>query len=466
MIATLAAAALSAACAGPLCGGHTLQPWFAKLATMATPANRRGRPLHILQIGDSHTAGDTITGAWRDMLQTRYGPGGRGVMPPGRPYDGYLTQRAQATMSPGWRVSATFGKSWSALDHVPLGLSGFSLSTTQEGASLGLTVDPQERFSRVILCGIAGPGAGTVSILAGGYASSMDLGSATERPECRSFSLAEPQTSLSLSVSGGPVTLTSWATFRDEGGVVVSNLGVVGSQLVHFARTDDAVLAEELRSYHPDLIVVAFGTNEGFGPRFSPFEYEITLRTQIGRLRRLAGNVPILLLGAPDALSRRPELRDNAGTGPATTCREIAPQPLVLAPVPSAPPPPASLGDGGLAGIMAQLRSETARPADPASTAPAPTAVVPAPAPSTTRAALFPPAALDAVRQVQRRIAASLGVAFWDWNAAMGGRCTAADWVKRQPSLMRGDYVHYTTAGGREIAARLQADLDRAAADR
>ena len=60
---------------------------------------------------------------------------------------------------------------------------------------------------------------------------------------------------MELTTDGGPVTITSWATFRDSGGVVLSNVGVVGSQLVHFARNDDAVLAEELRSYRPDLIV-------------------------------------------------------------------------------------------------------------------------------------------------------------------------------------------------------------------
>jgi lysophospholipase L1-like esterase len=31
---------------------------------------------------------------------------------------------------------------------------------------------------------------------------------------------------------------------------------------------------------------------------------------------------------------------------------------------------------------------------------------------------------------------------------------------------MRGDYVHFNSAGGREIAGRLQADLERAAAAR
>ena len=71
---------------------------------------------------------------------------------------------------------------------------------------------------------------------------------------------------------------------------------------------------------------------------------------------------------------------------------------------------------------------------------------------------------MKAVRDAQRRVASSLNVAFWDWEAAMGGRCTADRWVHMNPPLMRTDYVHYTSAGGREIAQRLQSDLDKAAA--
>ena len=99
------------------------------------------------------------------------------------------------------------------------------------------------------------------------------------------------------------VSITSFGTFRRRGGVVLSNLGVVGAQLTHFGRTDDAVVRAELAAYRPDLIVLAFGTNEGFSPSSSGGEaYEAALRDQIARMRRLAGaNVPILLLGPPDA---------------------------------------------------------------------------------------------------------------------------------------------------------------------
>ena len=449
MIALALAGALSlgGACVDGLCNARTLDPWFARLARLGPGAG--GRPVHILQIGDSHTAGDAITGGWRDLLQARYGSGGRGVLPPGRPYDGYLTRGVQVTMSPGWRIAADFGAGWSS-PSPPLGLSGFSLTSQADGATMTLTAQPEELFDRFTVCAIARPGGGNLTLRAGVDSVRFDLGSATERPECRTMKLAQPVANADITTSDGPVTVTSWATFRDAGGVTVSNLGVVGSQLVHFSRTDDAVLGEELRAYQPDLIVIAFGTNEGFAPRFTTFEYEIILRTQIGRIRRLAGNVPILLLGAPDALSRRAEMRSNAAGVTSEACGGAAAAPVVT----TAP-------ESGIAGVMARLRESLGMDTTPA----APPSPVPEPAVAASSSrALFPPAALKAVRDVQRRVAQSLNVAFWDWEARMGGRCTADRWVHATPPLMRGDYVHYTSAGGREIARRLQADLDKVAA--
>ena len=446
MIALIAAAlSLSGNCVGALCGGAELAPFFAKLH------NAAARPVHILQIGDSHTAGDTITGAWRDLLQQKYGSAGRGVLAPGRPFSGYITHGVTVTMSPGWRIAGDFGAVWS-LPSPPLGLSAYTLSTDTDGAAMALVADPAEAFDRLIVCAIVKPGAGSLALHAGVDSVTFGLASTTERPECRTMKLTQPATNADLTASGGPVTITSWATFRAAGGVALSNLGVVGSQLLHWARTDDAVLAEELGAYKPDLIVLAFGTNEGFAPRVSDFEYEVTLRTQIGRIRRIAGNVPILLLGAPDALSRRPEMRANAAYGASPDCG---------APAAQAVPPQA----GVIATIMGRLRDSIGMaPGEPAQ-ASAPI-VQPAPtvATGTTRGPLFPPAGLKAVRDVQRRIAASLNVAFWDWEAAMGGRCTADRWVHMDPPLMRADYVHYTSAGGHEIAQRLQNDLDKAMA--
>lgn len=323
MRAILAAAALlspitacAAPCSGRACNFDTLAPYFARVA--AVQRVRGTPPVHILQIGDSHTAGDVTTGAWRTLLQAKSGDGGQGVMPPGLPYDGYLRHGVTASMSPGWQVAATFGKG-SASPRPPLGLSSYTLTSTAPGATMGLRTEAGNSFDRFVVCVRIGPASGSLTIRMGdGTEQRLVLTAPEPAPRCETIRTAVPQTSVTLTAPDAPVTLTSWATFDDAGGIALSNLGVVGSQLAHFARTDDAVLAEELRAYVPDLIVLAFGTNEGFGPSLDTVTYETLLRAQIARLRALAPGVPLLLLGAPDALSRNAALRGGAKACPGT----------------------------------------------------------------------------------------------------------------------------------------------------
>ncbi|QNA86580.1 SGNH/GDSL hydrolase family protein [Sphingomonas sp. So64.6b] len=405
----IASADAPAPCEEAVCNLDTLAPYFAKLT-----AAREGRdhtPVHIVQIGDSHTAGDVLTGSWRALLQAQMGGGGRGILPPGRPYDGYITRGITASMSSGWRIATTFGKG-SAAPRPPLGLSSYSLTATQAGATMGLVADAAMMFDRFVLCGIAGPDAGQVAVRTGTEAEQrIDFAADIITPVCHTMRVGSVQSSVSVTSLDRPVTITSWATFRDAdqnggGGVTLSNLGVVGSQLVHFGRTDDAVLTEELRAYAPDLIILAFGTNEGFAPRFDADGYEEVLRGQVGRIRRLANDVPILLLGAPDALSRNTALRNNA------------PGVVVGCPEPEGP--------------------------------------------ATRAAPLFAPPALGRVRAIQRKVASELGLAYWDWQARMGGPCSAARWAAAVPAMMRGDHVHFRDAGGAMLAQALQDDLNHA----
>ncbi|MBO9713298.1 SGNH/GDSL hydrolase family protein [Sphingomonas sp.] len=403
------AAAEAAPCIGPVCNFDTLAPYFARLEAakheLGTP------PVHILQIGDSHTAGDVTSAAWRQLLQAQAGDGGRGVLPPGRPYDGYLTIGVTTAMSPGWQVSSTFGKGWSAF-HPPLGLSSYSLTSAVPGATMGLVTDTGHRFNRFVVCAIAGPTAGLLDVrMSDGSWQQLIFETPTQVPRCETIRTLAPQTSVTLAASDRPVTITSWATFDDEGGVALSNLGVVGSQLQHFGRTDDAVIAEELRAYAPALIVVAFGTNEGFGPSLDGESYETVLRAQIARLQRLAPGVPLLLLGPPDALSGNPALRS-------------APVLRVA-------------GGGEVAGC---------------------------PGAKSGGPPLFAPPALALVRAIQRKVAGDLDLAWWDWQQRMGGRCSAVRWT--DATLMRADHVHFRNGGGALIARFLQDDLNRAAAER
>ncbi|HEX5183857.1 MAG TPA: GDSL-type esterase/lipase family protein [Allosphingosinicella sp.] len=316
MAASLGASAVAAqapspaACHADLCFAGALAPFFARLRA-SRPGD--GAPIHILQIGDSHTAGDMITSGWRTRLQARYGAGGRGVLAAGRPYKGYLTWGVTATQSPGWSVNGTFGAAYRPAypdAAPPLGLSGFTQTANEAGETLGLTADtPDQDFDRITVCAVARPGGGTLLLKMGTAERRWTLAAPRRVPVCRTLDSDAPVAAASLTtMDSGTVSIASFATFRREGGAILSNLGVSGSQLAQFGRTGDDMLRAEFAAYRPDLIVLAFGTNEGFSPTLSPDSYEAGLRAAVARIRRLAGPVPILLLGAPDAATRQEAL--------------------------------------------------------------------------------------------------------------------------------------------------------------
>jgi len=407
-------------CAASLCGADSLARFFHALHELK--AGERRRPVHIIQLGDSHTANDFIAGALRDQLQYAFGHGGRGVLPPGVPYTGYEPRLVQVSQAGGWRVNLSFAPPPNPrhpeLPHLyvsppPFGLTGFRLSTDTD-ASMALDAEAGASFSRAVICALAEPGAGDITVSAGGESQTFSLAAGSRHTVCHTARFAVPQQHLQLAASAGPVSLLSWATFDDDGGVAFSNLGVSGTQLKDLAERDDAVMAAELEAYQPDLIILAFGTNEGYAPHADVGAYETLLREQIARLRRLSHGAPVLVLGAPDAETLRPDL----------------------------------YGSGGVFPDCAPLSSDEAQ--DYA-------ALVQARSPRLAR--WYPPAGLAEIRAAQQRAAEAEGTAFWDWEARMGGPCSAHRMGLADPKLVRGDHIHYTPEGGVKIAGLLYDDL-------
>ena len=162
--------------------------------------------------------------------------------------------------------------------------------------------------------------------------------------------------------------------------------GIVGATLHALAEREPLLLPEDGR---PDLVIIAYGTNEGFDDLLDPAAYERLLRGQIARVRAAAPQASLLLIGAPEAMRG-----DGGGTCP---------------------------------GDLDQRWKA--------------------------------PAMLGVVRDVQHRVAAEAGVAFWDWKGRMGGDCSAFRLTQGDAPLMRGDHVHFTGPGGDWIGSLLYADL-------
>lgn len=371
-------------CPGGLCQAEALASFFEALA--ATEDATRNQPVHVLQLGDSHTAGDRITGKLRVELQRRFGRAGRGVLPPGVPYDGFAPYQVLVA-SRDWVTEQAPLQPPAGAPSPRVGLSG-ARSVGGAGAVLGYELEPGAEATRIGICGRSrGPGPG-LTVEAGGVGRALDLnGSRPDEEVCREMALPAPTTSVRLIPLGDGVVLDSVRLDGAARGVTVSNLGRVGATLRDLATRDEATVRTELAAWRPTLIVLAFGTNEGFDDGLDPVAYETLLRGQVARIRRLSPGSAMLILGAPDA--QRNGVTDGCSA------------------------------DG--------LRA--------------------------------PPPRLAMVRDVQRRIAAELGVAFWDWHGRMGGDCSADRLALLGEPLMRGDRVHFTSAGADWIGGVLAGDL-------
>ncbi len=208
---------------------------------------------------------------------------------------------------------------------------------------------------------------------------------------------------------GGPVQIVQFGDSHTAGGQITGSLlwrlqsrwplldvrmdayGVVGETLRGLQAR-----APLFEGSAPDLVIIAYGTNEGFDDLLDPLAYERLLREQIRRVRQAAPSASILIVGAPEAMR----------------------------------------GEGG--GTCANDPERRWRP----------------------------PAMLSVVRDVQHRVAAEMGVAFWDWRGRMGGECSAHALTLGAEPLMRQDHVHFTGAGGDWIGSLLFDDIVAAQAHR
>lgn len=407
---TVAEPYLPPAPASGLENAEALAPFFAALKSLDNGV--RASPVQVLQIGDSHTAGDNISGAVRARLQARFGGGGRGVMAAGVPYPSVSQRQVNVTQSDGWRQEPSFPTGYGRF-----GLSGFRLTSTEDGATVELAADPEALFDRFAFCAQGGPNAGALGVDVGDAHETLDLKAPAQGTICWSTDLATPQARVVLTARGGaPVTLLSYDVYRRTKGVVWSALGVVGARLSDFAQRDSAVMASELAAYPPDLIVLAFGTNDGFEPTVDPDQYEQQVRAQIRRLKDLAPGAAILVLGAPDASRTRPDIKLDGIQNKGFDC--------------------APLTDAERADYDNLVASK-----------------------SPALARWYEPPNLSLVREAERRAALAEGASFWDWSARMGGPCSS-HWLSRpEQDLMRGDHIHFRSEGGDWIAGLLTADL-------
>ena len=260
-------------------------------------ARRDARPVLALQIGDSHTANGAFTARMRELFAARFGDAGSGPLPPGVPYDWYRPVGVRVRQDGFRRVTSYSG----ALG--PFGLAG--LRQHADGpAEMTIDADDAGQMEAASVEVLRQPGGGTLDMEAeGAPAVSVPTGGAG--PRWVDVPPSASARSLSVRARGdGPVDVLAWRIGAPGSGVQYAGLGTVGAMATLMAAWDPAIVASELSRLRPALIVVAFGTNEGFKDDLDLASYERTYLAELKTLRADAPDAALVVTGPPDGERR------------------------------------------------------------------------------------------------------------------------------------------------------------------
>jgi len=345
----------------------------------------------ILQIGDSHTAADFFSGRVRTILQRRYGAGGV-YLPPGLPHAGIRSDDFRIEVSDGWAYESVA----KGADKRRFWLTGYTAAASQAGAEIAFTASAPVRYDAIDVAFLRESGGGNAEILVDGDAAgrvSLD-GPASEPIILRVLPAERTGTFRKLVIRTGsdaPVAVSGVYVDQRLSGLSYLSVGFPGATVGILNQFNDLSLADDLRRVAPDMVVLAFGTNEGFDDALDLDRYRSTFRGILRSIRETRPDVAIVVIGPPEGARE-----STCGEGPSACA-------------------------GG-----------RSRPADA----------------TCWRA----PPSLGPVRRIQREIAEAEGAVFWDWTTALPSACEIERGGRGTPPLYANDRVHLTVDGYRASA--------------
>lgn len=258
----------------------------------------------ILQYGASHTEADIFTGYLRQYYQHRFGDAGHGYVMPAQPWRGYRHLDVERDSSDGWFTDKAYRKA-GRRDGL-YGLAGFSCSSDSEDDWAWVGTSDRSGFgknvSRFEVSYLMQPGGGSFDIKVDGTHYSRV---STKSPETgfgyRVVRVPDGPHELRIHPRGnGEVRLFGVVMERGAPGVVVDSLGIRGARATVHLAWDEELWRAQIRRRTPDLVLLAYGTNEA-GDTKQPIErYEKRLTAVMARLKAAVPKASCVLIGPTD----------------------------------------------------------------------------------------------------------------------------------------------------------------------
>lgn len=277
--------------------GHALDAFHGALSRAEAGAGQA----RVVWWGASHTAPDRYVGHVRRALQERFGDAGPGFVLPVRPFSGYDTSTARIAWHGAWRTLR--GDRMAEGD--AYGFAGFAVESLMAGATGSLDTRGAQWGARPVgrydVAFLHQPNGGRFEVRIDDRAVAVvdtvgELGAGHAR-----FTVPDAAHRIEVRVlDDAPVRIFGIAMERDAAGVLVDTVGIPGSRARSHLRWDDAIYRAEVQHRRPDLVVLAYGTNESEDITVPLHRYEADLGRVVHRLQRVAPQSSCLLIGPSD----------------------------------------------------------------------------------------------------------------------------------------------------------------------
>ena len=418
--------------------GTPLSSFFQALANLESPPAGTDAPqvVHIIHFGDSHVASDYWSGELRAAFQLRFGDAGPGFVLPGRPWSTIRYVEARSLDGTGWR---TDGLRLGETDGV-VGLGGMSLESYRAANPASALAT----FSQFELLAAASPGSDCLQVQVDGDAPGMTSRAtaviAAPAPPAPETRVPEPS----------PQALGGGAAAPDP----AAPLTPVQRRR---ARRN---YPPPVPPYRPwpldsplDLLELSNSTPLGAG------EHRLSVLSSCGSSARLLGLE--LYNGAKGVVY------DTDGVNGARLVDLEKPLPALRKALLQQAHPALIIvsygtNDIGTKDFTPSGYEESAYQILTKLKADAPDASILVTGPTDRgsprrRMRDYIQAAQSELQPALRKAALRAGCAYWDQQAAMGGRGAMARWVRA--GLGQYDYVHFTSPGYKKLAELLFAQL-------
>lgn len=274
---------------------EALAKFFQTLAAAQT--KHRIDPVRIMHFGDSHVAADVLTREIRERFQAEFGDGGAGFIVPRNP----MATKRRGVLSgftEGWVVEGIGGR-YSA-DGL-YGPAGINIATSDPGERAWVEASGNHfevYFARQ-------PNGGKVEITIDGVDALKEPLLLNSRvPKLDSVAIDVPDDAphrLEVrTLSPGRVRLLGIVAEHLSGGVSYDVFGINGAKASRILSWNQPALVAAIKARDPNLIILAYGTNELTDGTCTDISYESLLSEILQLFHNAAPNASILVFAPPD----------------------------------------------------------------------------------------------------------------------------------------------------------------------